>query len=282
MKTLKELNSKWYWRLTKVLWWITLFIISSAIVIWIIGYIYESSQVYNPDKVISLWLEIDAYQDKLYELKEIKITYLAIEKLWPKLTENISIKDENGIEFRAYDQVTRKRLRENKSTIDNLFISWSGISVIRYLRASWYDIEWVSFDDSKEDKYLYPENTTLEGYLSWIDITINDTFWKIELDKLNQTIASLEILVDDSRTALKNIKDWTSYTFYLPNNISESKQFDDLLWNKDYISIVSWMKVIIYSLLVILTTSIVIFIINYIFSRVLYYIILWKFNPDKE
>lgn len=279
MKTLAELNSKWYWRLVKVIWVFLIIVASSFVIIWAWIYFYESSQQYHPSNISKASLKITEYEENHSDIKKINDQYLRIKEISSNLIENIEVKDEDGLVFRSYDQVTRQKLKKHLKEINTIFGTWDSISSIYLLRSLWYNIEWVNFSDTEKNRYISPNDATFDKYLNWLEITINDTYGMFDEAHLPDLIEELNKLIKESKSDLSNIKKWISYRFYFYNNKDKSDELNELLWSRDHISILWWIKIISYEIWTIAMTILVIYGITYILRWILYYIILWKFNP---
>ncbi len=239
MKTIQELNSKWYWRLIKVAY-IWVFIISVLASIW--G-IYFSILKYNPDN-------IEAVEKKISSESSFRDNMLSYDK---KIEEDfwsfISID-----EFKSH----------------SWFFMWSDTATklknVKILLALWYNIDFVSIGLTDSDN---------DGYDKWL---LNDN-WSLfinrnDVDSWKTYISSSERFISNSWDELNDAKN-NGYSYFSDYPISND--YDETLGDKEYLGFIWLIKLIVLSILGILANLLWFYIIRWI----VYYIILWKFNPEK-
>lgn len=253
MKTLLELNSKWYWRFIKVIWflfYILIFIWSS------IGIFYYFSH-YNPDKLEKaksiiiensiITKQLENIKNKIptekYKLKELKkiiqedylnninsiaINFVMLEYLWKKSNQL---------------QICGREIK--------LWCYWDpvGTYIIDSINDEDYDfVITISNNTYNEAKNTFNEYYNIENKaISWINDLIN-----------NQSNWEWSAFDNFDNKYLTNI-----------NNIIGK--------NDEYRSLLDYFKIILSILWIVLW----IFIFNFILLRVIYYIVLWQFFPKK-
>lgn len=254
MKTLSELNSKWYWRLLKVIWflfYILIFIWSS------IGISYYFSH-YNPDK-------LENAKNIIIENAKITEKLEKIEKEFPwndlKLADlKKIIKSEylNNINSIAVSYVMIKNLWKNLNQIQ---VCWIDIS----LWCSWNPVWTYIIDSINDEKYNFIITISNDTYFEAKNTF--DEYYNIE----NKAISWInDLLNKESNRAWSSFYDFDNkYWTNINNIIGEEYEYRSLL---DYIKIIS-------SILWILLW---IFVFNFILLRVIYYIVLWKFFPKES
>ncbi len=120
MKTLKELNSKWYWRLLKVIWVIILVPIFLVSILISYGEIHKLNEEYSPDSISNVNLKLNDYKNLLEDLKELKVIQNKILTIIPELVEFIPRDDYDGPDGSAYYMVSRKLIKENLLQINSI------------------------------------------------------------------------------------------------------------------------------------------------------------------
>lgn len=293
MKTLAELNSKWYWRLVKVIWISVNILTISIVVIWFWIHFHKSNQAYHPNNLEKVSSKIEEYENKINELTRLNKIYLSIEDLWPKLIENTWAKDDTDAISRSYNQVTRKKIIEHEKEIRDIFWSWDSIDSIFLLRSLWYDIEWVNFSTSEiNSRKVYPENATFSKYLDWLDIIIwinayldGTYYWMlINVENTSDLIIKWSYSLKEIKASFKKILQWDSHVFIFSNYSEDenlTRDLTNLLWPKNYISLSWWIMIILYELWVIIIASLIIFLLNYFLRWIIYYMFFWIFNPEE-
>ncbi len=216
MKTIQELNSKWWWRFLKVVYfiWFVLILGLSAILY------YDIFQVYNPDSIYQVMK------------KQITKDYWNYQNREGKSLESFGfiIPNETSVEISA-DKMKKVNdfLREKWITAED---------IIALAEEDWIDPE--------EAFQLFRDN--------WITVKWMPEAKIVELYKLVEK----------------------GYSYELLNNYNNYYNEYNIV-SRDYHWITEFLK-IIWS---ILWTFLWIIFITFILKRVVYYIILWKFNPEK-
>ena len=250
MKTIQELNSKWYWRLLKVFYGLFIFTVIS-----ISGYIlYDANVWYNSvklreaqevinekSKVSGIIERINLYSD----WGELKLS--DIKTIWPNIDE---YKYNIVGWYYVFAENTWKK-------IDRVFVCWIGIStwcssdpMSSYIESSINDISWTSVVVISQETY----NIAKEFIR---------TKTRIE-DNAKNTINKLI----NRETYIKNFDEFKESTWI---NISE------IIWERDY----RWFYEFIRILVWLIWISLWIFLFTLAFRWIIFYIILWKFNPEK-
>ncbi len=250
MKTIQELNSKWYWRLIKVVYGLFIFLLIS-----ISGFIlYNSNIWYNQAKLreaesvinekskVSGALEkMDLYSDwdKL-KLSDIKV-------IWPNV-------DEYNYNIIGWYYVFAE---DSWKKIDRVFVCWREVKI------------WCSSDPM----------------VSYIENSINDIDWSsvivISQDTYNNSKEFITFkmqIEDNAKNAIKKLINRETYIKNF-NEFKESTWTDisEIIWERNY----RWLYEIIRISIWIIWILIWILIFTLMFRWLIYYIILWKFNPEK-
>lgn len=253
MKTLLELNSKWYWRFIKVIWflfYILIFIWSSIV----ISYYFSH---YNPDK--------------LENAKNIIITNAKITEQLEKIQKELPWKDLkladlkkiikseylNNINSIAINYVMIKNLWKNLNQIQ---VCW----IDRSLWCSWDPVWTYIIDSINDEKNNFIITIANDTYFEAKNTF--DEYYNIE----NKAISWINDLINkESNRSWSSFYDFDNkYWTNINNIIGEEYEYRSLL---DYIKIISS----------ILWVLLWIFVFNFILLRVIYYIVLWQFFPKK-
>ena len=255
MKTLSELNSKWYWRLVKVLYFIVilcLFILTSVL-------ICDYFKWYNPKNIEiaetgikSIWvLALPERMNKLLTEQEIKLTDLPkiITKEWLVIN-----KEEQIADLLIVSESVGKK-------IDRVFVCGREYTL------------WCS-QDGKNSVWSYIEDSIYNPKYTTTVITISNKLY-------SDTKERFERQQKIAKEAVKNIEELKSWkdnwnSFYDYTNLT-GQDIDEILGNRNYLGIKDYFYII---------TSIlwVFFILGSLsiwLQKITYYIILGTFKPKK-
>lgn len=238
MKTIQELNSKWWWRLVKVIY------------IFVIIVIFTGTN-------IEAFYETKIYNPKIFE------------KIWSDI--------QKPVEF----------VNKIKVAVESLNWNYSGPS-LKSISSSWIVKTWP---------ILYILAKYPDVKIEWVDIVckmvsktdcyfneINDSYYKIYMD--------YNIRVEVPEYQINSFREWIdsiNKINYLYNNVWNDQFNYDLINNynqffweeisvyKDYHWFSEYIKIICFSFLIFIW----IITISLILRGTLFYIILWKFNPEK-
>lgn len=252
--TLSYLNSKWYWRLIKViglLFYILVFICSS---IWI--YLYFSS--YNPVKLEKVK---NIIKEKSLILKQLETIETKIP--WKELKLN----DLKKIIWKEYLN------NINSIAINFVMIEflWKEISQIQVcgrdliLGCSWEYI-WTYIKDSiNDEKYDFVIELNNDTYIDAKDTF--EEYYKIEKDAIDWI---------NNMISWKSTREWSVFNDFDNKNATN---INSIIWKEyEYRTIIDYLKIISSILWVLIW--IVIF--NFILLRIIYYIVLWQIFPKKD
>ncbi len=196
---------------------------------------------YQPNKINQIQEELNQFKKFYNEIKDV----------------NLIIKTEFPNTY-----ISKAEILSKSWTI----FSWATMKIERLgtIKWLWYNIEWVTlwikddpesvFKDWEKTKWfeLYVEDMSSFKYIitKWEDI-INSTQWAIEWAKNGEYVYF-----------------WTTEFDF---------KFNDKLWEKNYI----WPLLIIKTIWVFIAIITWLVLLTFIIRSILYYIILWKFNPEK-
>lgn len=147
-----------------------------------------------------------------------------------------------------------------------VIFSWATMKIKRLGTIVWwsYRIEWVTLwvKDDPESVFEDWEET------KWFELYVGD------MSSFQYIINKWEDIINSTQRAIE----WAEngeYVYFWTTEFDFN--FDDKLWEKDYI----WPILIIKTIWVFVTIVACIVLLTFIIRSILYYIILWKFNPEK-
>lgn len=222
MKTVRELNSRWYWRLIKVFY----FLILLGILLGSLWLSYDNLQIYNPEKI-----------------RDIEVKYNDIIQKINFLNSNFAGKPIKR------DEIIEKKLANKDIVL--LLALWTH-------NGKWdlWFYESTSTGDSKKcteeiEKYKSWEITTIDWSYCWVSM------YKSILSKISSIPA-----------------DWKNSNFYteeLYETLNSWRIYRDYFGLRQYLTIFAYWIWILF----------VLWAITLLIRWISYYIILWRFNPEK-
>lgn len=253
MKNLSELNSKWYWRLIKVIWVIIYIIIFWVSSVWLFFYF----SWYNPEKLENA---------KNIIIKNSKITQ-QLEKIEKELPQkNLTLID--------LKKIIKNEYLNNVNSIAINFVM---------LQNLWKTLDqiWVC-----KEYYNYPlscAETNPETILS----AINEDKWRW-LYLSYKTYQDAKSAFNDYQNAETKSINWINELISWKSTWLWNNTFNDfekiynvsinIWWEYDYRSILDYIKIIFSVIWVFL----LILLFNFIFLRIIYYVVLWQFFPKEN
>lgn len=255
MKTIKELNQKWYWRFIKVIFFFIVFLS----IIWIFTWIYSEFHTYNPKDIKTVEERFENFKK---EFNHVKVIDEKLDEIYPnfsidnllKITSDLKLK--NKIPHYLPLIILSKYPKANLDRIWMVCWSWDYCDIEYDSEMDFYDKilnnTWISVPKYKIDEF--EENWSFNDILNYISFYDSYKNW-------NKTINNL-------MDYYKEI-DWYWWT----EKFFPSEYFSEY----DYRWISEWIKIILYFILSLFWFIIFLFLIRWI----TYYIIIWKFNPKE-
>lgn len=249
MKTLKELNSKWYWRLVKVIWVLFLFIILIGSAVWF----WDFYKTYNPDDIKKVSEEI-------------------VEYYWSYVKLTDSIWDINwDISKEKLKKITFERNWRYEIT------NWTILYILSHNRKA--KIEWVLYLTNKDNWYYYRCPTDvcthytedlprdLSDYISsWSTLYVTsddvDNFSSYE-----NSLISLNSELEEFKNGNSSFED----VYLLRNSFFNKNEY----FYETHRWFTEWAKIIASTIWIFIGLAVFTIIFRWIF----YYIAFWKFNP---
>lgn len=208
-----------------------------------IGWVYYGLLDYNPSNIKLVENKIQKEAEFISDIQKYNQT---IEnKFWKYISIN---------EFKSY----------------SWFFMWTGIDTniknIKILLALWYNISNVN---------PWEVDSDLNGYNNWLE----NTGWYLYVKR--NDIDSWESYIENSDTFIKNaiseLNDVKNGGYAYFSDYPISNDYEETLGNKEYLGFMWWIKLILLSVLAIAVNILCFYLIRWI----VYYIILWRFNPEK-
>ncbi len=253
MNNLSQLNSKWYWRLLKVIWVISYILVFSFSSFWIIYYLSH----YNPIKL-----------EKAEKIIKEKSTIISsIENIEQKLPwKDLKISD--------FKKIIKEEYLNNVNAIAINYV------IIEFLWKTMSSV-WVC-----KEYYNYPlycDETNSGTILKAINDKSNNSFIMLShktYQESNDIFNDYYKVESDAIETINSLINWesTRANFYDFNN-KFGVNINDIIWQEyEYRSLFDYVKIISSILGVLLW----IFTFNFILLRIIYYIVLGQFFPKKD
>lgn len=255
MNNLWELNSKWYWRLIKVLGALLYLIILLYSSVWIIG----DNSHYRPEKLESAKKIIEDSSTITNLLRNISETLTG---------QKIDIKDLRKLISKEYindPKTVAKYLVMIEflwKKLERVEVCWRKVQQLETWCSNrvWNYIDMV-IDDEKREMF-----TTLNKYTYQSTKEEFDRYYWIEKNTLEK---------------INNLTDWSSdWESFAEFNTHYQIDINEIIWRQrnEYRSFNDYIKIILY----ILRNILGILLFNFLLTRVIYYIVLGKFFPNKK
>lgn len=252
MKTLKELNSKWYWRFIKVIWFILIWFVFIAIFV----FLYDYLQGYNPKN-------IEAADSEIKSTWVLNITERAKETF---TEETIKLSDLPKI-------ITKKDLiiNQEKQVAQLLVVAESVGKKIDRIRICEEFSIWCNYD-GVNSVWNYIQNAIYSTNYETSVITISKTLYLKTKEDFNEDYR----VANEAVEKIEKIKSWkSSWESFYDFQKSTGKDIHEVIGSRDYLWFIGILYLIIYSVL----TLGLLFFISVGIQRVGYYIILGAFKP---